>query len=671
MLDRFIDTFTRAVAGEMESMRQRMGPYETPVDSGAKLDSGDESIHHYSYRLLQGNDKLVQGGECNLVTERGDDLVTVLSIEGDRITLSSPRSIDPSGRATLVIYPWFLYERLQETLRSLRESEDGFHVDTALALFGKADRRQLQCAPAQLPASLNDSQRQAVQLCGQVTPAFVWGPPGTGKTTTLGHIITSLLDRGARVLVTSTTNAAVDQALERLAALPSGQQAIQRGDVVRLGQTQAETHGAGLREVVEARNQDVRDRLGRLEARRNQALQRAEAGRGSMADMQSDTGATQMGLFGSSETDAAAVSPAWEALFGPIRVAQLTALPAPLRLTIVERRVRRLESVARLCAEKRQQLRARLRGQESVAVDQARLVLATMTNVYMSSLMEQQRFDVVVVEEAGMAILPTLFYCACLGSQQSIMVGDPQQLPPIVQSSQPFVHRAMGRSIFQITVPEPHASDLVVMLDTQYRMHPVIGELVGGLFYGGRLQHGDVAHTDTLAAAEPFPGRPLVVVDTAGSGRCERPGGSHSRYNDQHALIAVDLARRAVEAGADSVAIITPYAEQARRITRQISTYRDLTDRVECRTVHRFQGGERDVVIFDTVDAEPLPPGRLLSGKAPNSTATNLINVSLSRARGKLIILADVAYLRRHDPSGVLSSVLAAASRDGTLEILP
>ena len=136
------------------------------------------------------------------------------------------------------------------------------------------------------------------------------------------------------------------------------------------------------------------------------------------------------------------------------------------------------------------------------------------------------------------------------------------------------------------------------------------------------------------------------------------------------AQIALDLARNAVEGGAESVAIITPYAEQARRIGRLISKHRDLNDRVECRTVHRFQGGERDVVIFDTVDAEPLPPGRLLSGKAPNSSATNLINVSLSRARGKLIILADVAYLRRHDPSGILSNVLAAAGRDGALEHL-
>jgi superfamily I DNA and/or RNA helicase len=301
-------------------------------------------------------------------------------------------------------------------------------------------------------------------------------------------------------------------------------------------------------------------------------------------------------------------------------------------------------------------------------VAEARVVLATMTNVYMSALMDEQRFDAVIVEEAGMAVLPTLFYCASLGKQRAIMVGDPQQLPSIVQSSEPVVRRAMGRSIFQVTVTEPHLSDLVVMLDTQYRMHPRIGDLVGGLFYDGRLRHGEITQqTERIAARAPCPGSAIVVVDTAGASTCGTPSGSYFRYNDAHAAIAVDMARQAVEAGDGSVAVIAPYVEQLRRIGRLLSGNRSLSERVECRTVHRFQGGERDVVIFDTVDAEPLAPGRLLSDTTPSSSASNLINVSLSRARGKLVILADVAYFRRHHPTGVISRVLAAAQESGAV----
>ena len=63
--------------------------------------------------------------------------------------------------------------------------------------------------------------------------------------------------------------------------------------------------------------------------------------------------------------------------------------------------------------------------------------------------------------------------------------------------------------------------------------------------------------------------------------------------------------------GADSVAIITRYADQARAIRARLKEgAADQADgrRIECSTVHRFQGQERDIVILDTVDAEPMTP---------------------------------------------------------------
>ena len=78
-----------------------------------------------------------------------------------------------------------------------------------------------------------------------------------------------------------------------------------------------------------------------------------------------------------------------------------------------------------------------------------------------------------------MAILPTIFYCAALARTKVIIVGDPQQLPPIVQSNADYVYRAMGRNIFEVaTTNSEQVNDMMVMLDTQYRMHPLIGDLV-------------------------------------------------------------------------------------------------------------------------------------------------------------------------------------------------
>ncbi len=151
-----------------------------------------------------------------------------------------------------------------------------------------------------------------------------------------------------------------------------------------------------------------------------------------------------------------------------------------------------------------------LRNRERDVVNGASLVLSTLTNGYFSPLMGEQRFDVVIVEEASMAVLPALFYAACLGHRKTVMVGDPR--PTAVdraiesglrpQSHGPQYLRCHGRGAAD-------SSPLVAMLNVQYRMHPVIGQLVSDLFYAGRLQHGgDPEMHERIAAREPTPARP-------------------------------------------------------------------------------------------------------------------------------------------------------------------
>ena len=625
MIERFIEIFKKAVLVEMEAMKDRLGPFEVPLLRGRILEGAevpDNAGHfHYSFQIGKANDKIVLGIECNLVAGSSDHLVTVTRIEGEEIVVRGEQAIDAAANPlNLVIYPWFLYEKLLIALQSLVDS-DTFHVDSAVTLFGKMPPLQLPAPTDEIRVheELNDSQQRAVQLCCEVTPAFVWGPPGTGKTTTLGYIVATLLRRQKRILVTSTTNAAVDQALAKLAELEEPQEALQRGQIIRLGQTQEETFGAGLREVSERLDLRRRDRMGRLRERQEEIGEQLEVCERLLSKLPEEGEPSQLELFGAADPASIGVREL-EELFSPGHAHALSESDPERQRQAIERRRQRLERCLVLCGAELQRLFRQQREQETWVVDNARLILSTMTNVYISTLMREQRFDVVIVEEAGMAVLPTLFYCATLARSQVIMVGDPQQLPPIVQSNERYVRQAMGRSIFQVTVPEPHQSDLVVMLDTQYRMHPAIGDLVGGLFYDGRLRHGNGhQQQEGIAARAPFAGAPVVVVDTEGRTACATPQGSYSRFNDATAAACVNMAHQAVADGIESVAVITPYVEQAKLIRRRLADHPELQDRVECRTVHRFQGGERDMVIFDTVDAEPLAPGMLLSSTAPGS----------------------------------------------------
>jgi superfamily I DNA and/or RNA helicase len=222
----------------------------------------------------------------------------------------------------------------------------------------------------------------------------------------------------------------------------------------------------------------------------------------------------------------------------------------------------------------------------------------------------------------------------------------------------------MGRSVFEVGVADPLTSDLVAMLEIQYRMHPRIGDLVGRLFYDGRLEsRGDLVELDEIAGGEPFPGASVIVLDTASRATCQRAPDGSSRVNPETAELSAQLAVAAARSGTRSVAVITPYNAQARAIRALLAGRGG--ESIECSTIHRFQGHESDVVIFDTVDAAPMAPGMLLSGEGLMSVARNLLNVSISRARGKLIIIADVGYFEDRLPRGMVTELLHHAAAVG------
>ncbi|MDD9947497.1 MAG: AAA domain-containing protein [Myxococcales bacterium] len=654
MLVRFVTAFRRGIRGEMEAMRQRLGPFEVMLGTG-EASSEPDGTTRYEVALPTHSDKLIVGAECTLRSGGREVVVTVEALIAGMVTLRGERAIELGTRTILVFYPWFLYEKLDRALECL--SPQTFYVERALSLFGKGEPQHSPQTLSLDHSALNESQRAAVQLCSDNSLAFLWGPPGTGKTRTLGHVVRELLAQGKRLLLVSTTNSAVDQGLSQIANADEGRAAIERGLVVRLGRTKADSHGAALHEVMGRLHEGRTDALRALRRRHREVGAMLRRLLKAQERLQQKAPAQQTSLF--AEPEPPALRPTdLEGVFTQARSRRLCRAAHETLAATLKLRAARLQRVAALCKDSIARHEAVLRSDEGTVVGQARAILTTLTGAYFNQLLEGQRFDVVVAEEASMAILPSLFYAACLARDKTIMVGDPRQLPPIVHSEDPQVRRTMGRSIFEVTVPQPQASPHVVMLDTQYRMHPRIGELVSDLFYNGRLRHGEGTETRAaIAGRAPYPGEPLIVVDTAGTSRCKSRRGSGSRYNDQSAELCVQLALEGAQAGAASVAVITPYADQARDIRSRLRRA-GADHRIECSTVHRFQGHERDLVIFDTVDAAPMRPGVLLNDARSGTTARNLINVSLSRARGKLIVVSDVAYFERNAPQSAVTAAL-------------
>jgi len=623
---KFIAAFQRGIEGELDAMKASAEAFEVPLARGEEL-----GALRYTFEL-PAHDRLVPGTVCAL---KSGQRVTIERVAEDRVTLVATQPIDLGADNALVVAPWFLYDRLIQALADMKPSQ------LALTLFGKQPAVRGEATILREHGELEASQRAAVQLCASSNLAFVWGPPGTGKTVTLVHVLEELLARGERILVASTTNAAIDELLAKLAA--RGQ--LLPGTFVRLGRSEADTFGTELADIVDARRGAKRNELSRLRARIGEVEQQLRYARGLAAELLPAL-TTQQSLFAEPppRLRAAALSRVFAAADA------IAAADAKTQETILAQRITRLERVRELAKARVSARTAEDRDVEGRVVAEARVILCTLTNTYLSPLLREQRFDVLIAEEAGMATLPALYYAAGLCERRAIMVGDPRQLPPIVQSDDDRVRRAIGRNIFEVAVADPENSEFVAMLRVQYRMHPDIGALVGGLFYSGRLVHAATG-TEAIAAAAPFPGRAVVVADTRST--CERSAKGSSRVNATSAEVTANLALEAVRGGSSSVAVITPYAAQASEIRRLLAARR-ISDEVECSTIHRFQGRECDIVIIDLVDAAPMRPSALVE-------APNLLNVSISRARGKLVIVADVAYFASTD--GVVAKLLRLAKQ--------
>jgi hypothetical protein len=645
LLARFVAAFKRGIEGELAAMHASAEAFELPLARGEDL-----GTLRYCFEFVSASDKLVPGTVCSLRAPRGEQRVTIERTDAGRITLLATQVIDTTASPiALVVAPWFLYDRLIQALDEL--AVDRHAIALALALFGKQPHARAPTALRCEHAELDASQQAAVQLCADSEVAFLWGPPGTGKTVTLAHVVEELLAHDQRILLASTTNAAIDQILARLAARPWFAAAVEAGTLIRLGRSGAETFGAELGDIVDGMHGVHRASRDRLRARIGDVVQQVRFAKALVAELEIAI-APQQSLFAAPPPRLR--SAALSRVFSEGLADAIAGLDTKAQLRAIELRIARLERIQALAKACVAAHAAADRDLEARVVANARVVMCTLTNAHLAPVMAGERFDVLIAEEAGMATLPALFYAACLCGRRAIVVGDPRQLPPIVQSNDELVRRAIGRNIFDVAVPDPARSEFVAMLEVQYRMHPAIGGLVGRLFYGGKLGHrADVVTTAAIAARAPFPGEAVHVVDTGGRTTCQRAPKGTSRINPGSAELTADLALEAVRGGTTSIGVITPYAAQAVEIRRLLAA-RGVADTVECSTIHRFQGRECDVVILDLADAAPMRPSGLVTD------APNLLNVSISRARGKLVIVADVAYFAA--AGGLVAMLLREAS---------
>jgi DNA replication ATP-dependent helicase Dna2 len=257
---------------------------------------------------------------------------------------------------------------------------------------------------------------------------------------------------------------------------------------------------------------------------------------------------------------------------------------------------------------------------------------------------EPLTFDLAIVDEASQLTLPALLG-ALRFARRFVLVGDEQQLPPLVVSAEAAA-AGLGRSLFTLLL-ERWGAVASVALQRQYRMHPVICGFPGAEFYGGRLVADGSARTAlldiTLTLGDPLwralaPERPLVFVDVVAA---ETPG-KVSRAQAEVIRRLVVALRRAGIAACD-IGVVAPYRAQVAAIRQRLATRGETEVAVD--TVDRFQGGERQVMLcsFGGRLEAAHPAGRGLDFVAD----PHRLNVALTRAQRKLILVGERDWLGR------------------------
>ncbi len=424
---------------------------------------------------------------------------------------------------------------------------------------------------------LNPQQREAVLTALDAHDAFlVQGPPGTGKTTVIAELVAALVARGERVLLSASTNTALDTMLARV---------VRRGvhDVLRVGY--ADQIAGELSDALRAGGRRPEDHV-------------------------SDTVAR----------DAPSLEALRQRLMGVAVVAATThrCVSSPV-FEILERDVR-------------------------------------PTDVPVGSV---PIFDVAIIDEASQLTEP-MTLAPIARARRFVLVGDDRQLPPVIRAADalgahvgdtvdPELAAAgvagLDRSLFERLKPwVPH-----IMLTLQYRMNDAVQAFPGAAFYGARLRPADgvgerrfdldpatSGALDLEMQRRVDPARPSVWVDCGGEDIGHR--------ND---VEAAEVARTAAALllgwqgdgdARDVVGVVAPFRAQCHAIRAALrEVLGERAGDVEVDTVERFQGREKEAILVSLVAREwsdfVMDPRRL--------------NVTLTRARTKVVVFGDTAIGRR------------------------
>ncbi|CAK5277486.1 unnamed protein product [Mycena citricolor] len=254
------------------------------------------------------------------------------------------------------------------------------------------------------------------------------------------------------------------------------------------------------------------------------------------------------------------------------------------------------------------------------------------------------KFRTVLIDEATQAAEPECMIPLVLGCKQVVLVGDHQQLGPVIMNKK-AARAGLTQSLFERLVV---LGNRPIRLQVQYRMHPCLSEFPSNMFYEGTLQNGVTAPERLRKNIDfpwPVPDTPMFFYQNLGQEEISSSGTSFLNRTEASNVekIVTKFFKSGVVPG--QIGVVTPYEGQRSYIVNYMqfngSLKKDLYKEIEVASVDAFQGREKDYIILSCVRSNEHQGIGFLNDP-------RRLNVALTRAKYGVVILGNPKVLSKH-----------------------